>query len=849
MADADLIARVYPYCDWSRYAQTAIESSPLSMAPIHPRQEPKATQASRTTRGSTEPPDQYPPTLDQLPYLELRFSRAPRTSVGLIFGTDPSICDVVLPPIAGVSRRHFALTYKNDFEDRCYRLILRDLGSTYGTTVTYDERGGLRQRRFDWILDGFDAPNKTKQLIIKLDEALRFWVIVNHQRINCPEYVNNVKRFCKGTAAAESLVAALGLWSGPETKRPTQSHSPVRDRIILAQECIGSGAFGTVDRCWDVSTGMELACKQPVPGPYNLREWRKEIDIMKGIKHKHIVLLLDSTDKLPPRLYMEYMPLGNLEDQHQKSCFSRAECATILSQSVSALEYLHGLREPVAHRDLKPENILVQYRDPDHNPDGLRVKLSDFGLAKAGDLKTNCGSPIYQPPEVLNCPPWRNYTQSVDIWSLGVVILRFSYGLPFLDYRDGMEWCIKIVEKANTHDSETLINILRHMLVIEPSLRVSAAICSQWASDLCELLRSRTVAQMPDSYAARYGTILQYASIQYNPPYNEDNPKTIESGRLERPGRAYVGNQGVNAPPPEPVEEHPIVRSVHRNSGGLIFVYIRQKRVSMRISDHCLNISEMMSAASLDKNVCEKRLDEFRRRATVFEENGCFWAPFEDGMLFSRKLGLQEDMKELFSYGPQSPQNRKTEKCQILEWDGFKIAYVPSTRKVNATHLLKLGALDRQKLRPYFNKHPEVKGEVIRGRDMGYDIQGTYITFDDALNFCDAFNLSQGPIHQLLSILVESGDPGPATGHEPPYTNHAGYSINASQRLEPATNQRIGLIGVAPPPSLHDRLRDDNYRPGETGEGSHYSRYTEQTYSNGSYLAPQNVSYKQLLDK
>ncbi|KAF3768224.1 hypothetical protein M406DRAFT_320820 [Cryphonectria parasitica EP155] len=81
------------------------------------------------------------------------------------------------------------------------------------------------------------------------------------------------------------------------------------------------------------------------------------------------------------------MPLGNLEDQHQAAPFSYEECVVILHQSASAIMYLHGRPAPVAHRDIKPANILVQHRDPGRN--ALHIKLSDFGLAKAGSsLKT-----------------------------------------------------------------------------------------------------------------------------------------------------------------------------------------------------------------------------------------------------------------------------------------------------------------------------------------------------------------------------------------------------------------------------------------------------------------------------
>jgi serine/threonine-protein kinase Chk2 len=104
----------------------------------------------------------------------------------------------------------------------------------------------------------------------------------------------------------------------------------------------------------------------------------------------------------------------------------------------------------VAHRDIKPHNILVKYRDPGYNPDYIHVKLSDFGLSKIGSLKTWCGTRTYLPPEVRKDRPLQKYTNAVDIWSLGLVILRLAYELPHTGSGSGLGWCSKIVREANS---------------------------------------------------------------------------------------------------------------------------------------------------------------------------------------------------------------------------------------------------------------------------------------------------------------------------------------------------------------------------------------------------------------
>jgi serine/threonine-protein kinase Chk2 len=168
---------------------------------------------------------------------------------------------------------------------------------------------------------------------------------------------------------------------------------------------------------------------------------------------------------------MEYMESGNLWDENARSRFSFAECLEILRQSLSALVYLHGRREPIAHRDLKPGNILVRQRDP------LHVKLADFGLAKKGSLETHCGTWTYAAPEVQADSRTRGHTVAVDLWSLAVVILELAYELPLPGHGKGMRWCEAIVNEINSRVSDGVIDILQRMLIIEASARDSAATC------------------------------------------------------------------------------------------------------------------------------------------------------------------------------------------------------------------------------------------------------------------------------------------------------------------------------------------------------------------------------------
>lgn len=166
---------------------------------------------------------------------------------------------------------------------------------------------------------------------------------------------------------------------------------------------------------------------------------------------------------------MEYLPLGNLACQDH---ITEEDNLQILCQGLQALKYMHSHFPPLAHRDIKPENILVQSRTP------FGIKLIDFGLAKNDStFKTFCGTNEYAAPEIWE---HRRYTAMVDIWSLGVVVLQYGYGLPRSSRkRKGKSWCLDIVKfvKDMEGEGDTLIDLISMMLKMDYRDRQSASDC------------------------------------------------------------------------------------------------------------------------------------------------------------------------------------------------------------------------------------------------------------------------------------------------------------------------------------------------------------------------------------
>lgn len=139
------------------------------------------------------------------------------------------------------------------------------------------------------------------------------------------------------------------------------------------------------------------------------------------------------------------------------------------------------------------------------------------------DLETLCGTLTYLAPEVakhLKSHSARDlrYTHAVDVWSLGVVIFQYAYGLPRPGSGKGLSWCRKIVKQLNDWDTDGLIDILSSMVVMDPQGRDSARKCLERALQLDRQTRSLTPT--PDSYRdeqplveAKQSTVVQSSTL------------------------------------------------------------------------------------------------------------------------------------------------------------------------------------------------------------------------------------------------------------------------------------------------------------------------------------------------
>ena len=108
-------------------------------------------------------------------------------------------------------------------------------------------------------------------------------------------------------------------------------------------------------------------------------------------------------------IIMELVEGGELFDHIvEAGAYEEPKARAVMRMLLEALNHLHGIG--IIHRDIKPENILC-------SSNGVDIKIADFGLSNSVSssqqaLRSQCGTPVYMAPEMLQKHP---YGPSVDV--------------------------------------------------------------------------------------------------------------------------------------------------------------------------------------------------------------------------------------------------------------------------------------------------------------------------------------------------------------------------------------------------------------------------------------------------
>ena len=269
----------------------------------------------------------------------------------------------------------------------------------------------------------------------------------------------------------------MSIENQTETKEETETNSKKlksnKGPYVLGEK-LGEGAFAKVRLATQIQIKEKCAVKilekKLLESPNDIQRLKKEIKILKKLRHKNIIQLYDIMES-KRNLYfvMEYCKGGELFDYIvKKKRLKEPEACCFFQQIINGVEYLHN--QGIIHRDLKPENLLLD--------DNNHIKISDFGLStfysKNNYLQTACGTPSYAPPEMLEGQEYNG--EATDVWSCGIILYAMLCGtLPFSESQEDI-----IVKKIKTHDysipnylSLEAKDLLNNILIINPKERIT----------------------------------------------------------------------------------------------------------------------------------------------------------------------------------------------------------------------------------------------------------------------------------------------------------------------------------------------------------------------------------------
>jgi len=173
----------------------------------------------------------------------------------------------------------------------------------------------------------------------------------------------------------------------------------------------------------------------------------------------------------------------------------------------------------IAHRDIKLANLLLT-GDEFERKNGVLVKVGDYGMSNFVDpynglLHGRCGTPGYVAPEILRAVKNQGYRNSVDLFSLGVVMYTLLCGYePFYGESDAeLVKCNKKAQIVFDEDwegvSEEAKDLICRMCEPDPEKRIGAeeALKSKWFTE-CKFGHDILIKEAGKAGAAETCTVM-----------------------------------------------------------------------------------------------------------------------------------------------------------------------------------------------------------------------------------------------------------------------------------------------------------------------------------------------------
>jgi serine/threonine protein kinase len=177
---------------------------------------------------------------------------------------------------------------------------------------------------------------------------------------------------------------------------------------LVVDRRLGEGAFAEVYRVRHHILGWQaLKLFKHVASLEATSRMLDEARILSTLGHPNIIWVFDAgtvrtSEGVRGYITMEYVEGGSLERlvESHAGVVPVGEVTAVLRQAAEGVAVAHERPHPIVHRDLSLANVLITYDET-----GLRVKVSDFGLAKETDPGTMAasaqGTVACMPPEAL----------------------------------------------------------------------------------------------------------------------------------------------------------------------------------------------------------------------------------------------------------------------------------------------------------------------------------------------------------------------------------------------------------------------------------------------------------------
>jgi serine/threonine protein kinase len=202
---------------------------------------------------------------------------------------------------------------------------------------------------------------------------------------------------------------------------------------------LGEGGMGSVYRAVDVASGQRVALKLLKPdllGDEGVRyRFNKEARVLKAVKSPYIANLIEAglsdTVGYIALEFVDGTDLATAIDSHDGPIPEMLALQIVADMSRALVE---PHRRGIVHRDIKPQNVLLV--GDLKKPDGIAIKLCDFGIASAKLSAETVGmtqdgriwgTPQYMAPEQCSSGP---VSPATDVYALGLTLYELIAGRP-----------------------------------------------------------------------------------------------------------------------------------------------------------------------------------------------------------------------------------------------------------------------------------------------------------------------------------------------------------------------------------------------------------------------------------